>query len=63
MLVTRSSSHSIALRSCLQGPTVSNVFNRGEQGSAVHHVYAATICVTKKRLYGAVKALQKVSAV
>jgi hypothetical protein len=31
-----------------------------EEGGATHHVYAATICVTKKRIYGAVKALQKV---
>ncbi|GFR51557.1 hypothetical protein Agub_g13977 [Astrephomene gubernaculifera] len=44
----------------LQGPTVCNVYNRGPNDSAAaHHFYAATICVRKKQLYGAVKALQK----
>lgn len=44
-----------------QGPTVSNVYTMNSgTGKAEHHVYAATICVTKKRIYGAVKALQKV---
>mmetsp|Transcript_6000 Transcript_6000/g.15978 ORF Transcript_6000/g.15978 Transcript_6000/m.15978 type:complete len:437 (+) Transcript_6000:31-1341(+) len=44
----------------LQGPTIANVYNKNESGEAVHHVFAATICVTKKRIYSAVKALQKI---
>eukprot|EP00983_Pelagomonas_calceolata_P085291 1156521-Pelagomonas_calceolata.AAC.18 len=43
----------------MQGPTIANVYNKNESGEAVHHVFAATICVTKKRIYSAVKALQK----
>ncbi|KAG2489130.1 hypothetical protein HYH03_012356 [Edaphochlamys debaryana] len=44
----------------LQGPTIANVYNRASSGNgAKHHFYAATICVRKKQLYGAVKALQK----
>ncbi|KXZ49552.1 hypothetical protein GPECTOR_20g406 [Gonium pectorale] len=44
----------------LQGPTIANVYNRGPDGAtAQHHLYAATICVRKKQLYAAVKALQK----
>ncbi len=45
----------------LQGPTISNVYHRAQDGNgAEHRFYAATICVRKKQLYGAVKALQKV---
>ena len=40
---------------------MANVYNRGAGDKAEHHFYAATICVRKKQLYGAVKALQKVS--
>ena len=43
-----------------QGPTVSNVYGTNEAGEVSHKVFAATICVTKKRIYGSVKALQKV---
>ena len=46
-----------------QGPTVSNVYNVNKtsgNGTATLNYYAATICVRKKQLYGAVKALQKV---
>ncbi|GIL76704.1 hypothetical protein Vretimale_8824 [Volvox reticuliferus] len=44
----------------LQGPTICNVYNRTpEATNAEHHFYAATICVRKKQLYSAVKALQK----
>ncbi|GLC36083.1 hypothetical protein PLESTB_001382400 [Pleodorina starrii] len=44
----------------LQGPTIANVYNRSpEAKNAQHHFYAATICVRKKQLYAAVKALQK----
>ncbi|EFJ44610.1 hypothetical protein VOLCADRAFT_106379 [Volvox carteri f. nagariensis] len=43
-----------------QGPTICNVYNRSPQAEgAKQHFYAATICVRKKQLYGAVKALQK----
>ncbi len=49
----------------VQGPTISHVYNlTGSNGSAkvaAKNYYAATICVRKKQLYGAVKALQKVS--
>lgn len=44
----------------LQGPTISPVYNmNGSSSAAQHGVYAATICVSKKSLYGAVKELQK----
>lgn len=45
----------------LQGPTVSNVYNLNakDTSSAALNFYAATICVRKKQLYPAVKALQK----
>lgn len=43
-----------------QGPTIANVYNMNGDGTAAQHgFYAATICVRKKQLYGAVKALQK----
>ena len=46
---------------CAQGPTVSDVFTLNqERGLAEHHVFATTICVEKKRIYSAVKELQKV---
>ena len=45
----------------LQGPTVSPVYTREPNGSAaVHGFYAAVICVPKKELYPAVKALRKI---
>jgi ATP phosphoribosyltransferase len=45
----------------LQGPTISSVYNMEGDGSAAQHgFYAATICVPKKKLYTAVKTLQKV---
>ena len=44
----------------LQGPTISNVYNMNSDGTAADlGFYAATICVSKKKLYAAVKALQK----
>ncbi|GIL55792.1 hypothetical protein Vafri_11319 [Volvox africanus] len=44
----------------LQGPTICNVYNRSPDAqNAKQHFYAATICVRKKQLYSAVKALQK----
>ena len=46
----------------LQGPTISSVYNMNggnESGAAEHGFYAATICVSKKQLYRAVKSLQK----
>ncbi len=48
----------------LQGPTVSSVYNMsGDTKAAQHGFYAATICVQKKKLYAAVKVLQKVGEV
>ncbi len=44
----------------LQGPTICNVYGMNPDGTASHGFYAATICVPKKELYKAVKALQKV---
>jgi hypothetical protein len=45
----------------LQGPTISPVYDMNHVGTAAQHgFYAATICVRKKKLYDAVKALQKV---
>ena len=45
----------------LQGPTISSVYNMEASGTAAQHgFYAATICVSKKNLYKAVKSLQKV---
>lgn len=36
------------------------MYNRSPNGDvAEHNFYAATVCVPKKKLYGAVKALQK----
>lgn len=44
----------------LQGPTISPVYStNGSNTAAQHGFYAATICVRKKQLYAAVKALQK----
>jgi hypothetical protein len=43
-----------------QGPTVSRVYTLGADGHAEPHLYAATICVPKKRLYPAVKQIRKV---
>ncbi|GAX75767.1 hypothetical protein CEUSTIGMA_g3210.t1 [Chlamydomonas eustigma] len=44
----------------LQGPTISNVYNlNGSDDEVQHGFYAATICVPKKKLYAAVKSLQK----
>ena len=46
----------------LQGPTISSVYNMNgssDSGAAEHGFYAATICVSKKKLYTAVKSLQK----
>lgn len=46
----------------MQGPTVANVYNLNtKKDDAELNFYAATICVGKKQLYPAVKALQKVS--
>lgn len=45
----------------LQGPTISTVYHMNPDGTAATHgFYAATICVHKKKLYNAVKSLQKV---
>ena len=47
----------------LQGPTVSPVYSRDgdhDGAAAVHGFYAAVICVRKKELYPAVKALRKI---
>ena len=45
----------------LQGPTISSVYHMEGNGTAAQHgFYAATICVSKKNLYKAVKSLQKV---
>ena len=45
----------------LQGPTISSVYNmEGEGKAAQHGFYAATICVKKKKMFAAVKTLQKV---
>ncbi|EFN55677.1 hypothetical protein CHLNCDRAFT_133913 [Chlorella variabilis] len=38
----------------LSGPTVSRVYTLGADGKAEPHLYAATICVPKKRLYPAI---------
>ena len=47
----------------LQGPTISSVYSMDASGTAAQHgFYAATICVPKKKLYAAVKSLQKVRA-
>jgi len=43
----------------LQGPTIASVYMNGDGSAAQHGFYAATICVRKKQLYSAVKALQK----
>ena len=43
----------------LSGPTVSRVYTLGADGKAEPHLYAATICVPKKRLYPAVKEIRK----
>eukprot|EP00955_Chlamydomonas_euryale_P082559 363740-Chlamydomonas_euryale.AAC.22 len=44
----------------LQGPTISQVYTLNGNGSAAQRgFYAASICVSKKRLYAAVKELQK----
>lgn len=43
-----------------QGPTVSRVYTLGADGHAEPHLYAATICVPKSRLYPAVKQIRKV---
>lgn len=40
-----------------QGPTISNVYT-GNTNRQLGY-YAATVCVNKKKLYGAVKALQR----
>ena len=45
----------------LQGPTVSPVYTRdGDEAAAKHGFFAAVICVPKKELYPAVKALRKI---
>ena len=44
-----------------QGPTVSPVYTLNDAGSdAQPHLFAATICVPKKKLYPAVKELRRV---
>ncbi|KAI3425848.1 hypothetical protein D9Q98_007822 [Chlorella vulgaris] len=44
----------------LSGPTVARVYTLGPDGKAQSHLYAATICVPKKRLYPAVKQIRKI---
>jgi hypothetical protein len=48
----------------VQGPTIAPVYNVSDHpssnGNADLHFYATTICVRKKQLYAAVKALRQV---